>query len=84
VDPSHAAGKSSLVTPLAQAAVAVGADGIIVEVHICQEMALSDKEQALTPEQFKVLVERVMAIRKTMESFSDYEELKLSEVRCDG
>jgi len=84
VDPSHAAGKSSLVTPLAQAAVAVGADGIIVEVHICPEMALSDKEQALTPEQFKVLVERVMAIRKTMESFSDYEELKLSEVRCDG
>lgn len=84
VDPSHAAGKSSLVTPLAQAAVAVGADGIIVEVHICPEMALSDKEQALTPEQFKVLVERVMAIRKTMDSFSDSEELKASEVRCNG
>ena len=67
VDPSHAAGKSSLVTPLAQAAAAVSSDGLIVEVHINPEEALSDKEQALTPEQFKELVKKVFAIRKSIE-----------------
>jgi 3-deoxy-7-phosphoheptulonate synthase len=68
VDPSHAAGKNSLVIPLAQAAVAAGADGIIVEVHICPEKALSDKEQALTPQQFKYLVENALAIKKALEN----------------
>lgn len=48
VDPSHATGKRSLVPPLAQAAVAIGADGIIVEVHPCPERALSDGAQSLT------------------------------------
>ncbi|MCX7654721.1 MAG: 3-deoxy-7-phosphoheptulonate synthase [Fervidobacterium sp.] len=71
VDPSHAAGKSSLVTPLAQAAAAVGADGLIVEVHICPEKALSDKEQALTPKEFKSLVQRVLSIKSTLEVFED-------------
>ncbi|ODN30021.1 3-deoxy-7-phosphoheptulonate synthase [Fervidobacterium thailandense] len=70
VDPSHAAGKASLVIPLAQAAAAVGADGIIVEVHIRPEEALSDKEQALTPEAFRELVRRVRALRATLEGFS--------------
>ncbi|WGS64559.1 3-deoxy-7-phosphoheptulonate synthase [Marinitoga aeolica] len=68
VDPSHAAGKNSLVIPLAQAAVAAGADGIIVEVHICPEKALSDKEQALTPQQFKYLVENALAIKKALKN----------------
>ena len=56
VDPSHAAGRADLVTPLACAAVAAGADGLIVEVHPRPESALSDGEQSLTPQQFGELM----------------------------
>ncbi len=52
VDPSHASGISQLVPPLARAAAAVGADGLLVEVHPCPEHALSDGEQSLTFAQF--------------------------------
>ncbi len=67
VDPSHACGKSSLVIPLAQAAAAVGADGIIVEVHVDPKNALSDKEQAITPEEFEILVKNVLKIRQSID-----------------
>jgi 3-deoxy-7-phosphoheptulonate synthase len=50
VDPSHAAGRRELVLPLAAAAIAAGADGLIVECHANPDEALCDKEQALTPE----------------------------------
>jgi 3-deoxy-7-phosphoheptulonate synthase len=53
VDPSHATGKRSLVPALARAAVAIGADGIIVEVHPCPEKAISDGAQSLTIEGFE-------------------------------
>lgn len=53
VDPSHAGGKAHLVTPLALAAVAAGADGLIVEVHPDPATALSDGEQSLTPLAFR-------------------------------
>jgi 3-deoxy-7-phosphoheptulonate synthase len=53
VDPSHGTGKASLVAPMAVAAVAAGADGIIVEVHPDPEKALSDGFQALTPTAFR-------------------------------
>jgi 3-deoxy-7-phosphoheptulonate synthase len=56
VDPSHAAGKASLVAPLAMAAIAVGADGLIVEVHPCPEQALSDGDQSLAPAAFDALM----------------------------
>lgn len=56
VDPSHAAGRRELVVPLALAAVAAGADGLIVEVHPCREQARCDKEQALTPEDLDRLI----------------------------
>ena len=56
IDPSHAAGKRSLVPALAKAAVAVGADGIIVEVHPCPEKAVSDGAQSLTIEGFRKLM----------------------------
>jgi len=56
VDPSHPAGKRSLVTPLAKAAYAVGADGIMVEVHPEPEKALSDSAQQLTFDGFKELL----------------------------
>ncbi len=52
VDPSHAVGRRDLVVPMARAAKAVGADGIIVETHPKPEEALSDGPQALTPEMF--------------------------------
>ncbi len=57
VDPSHAAGEWSLVPPLAKAAVAVGADGIMVEVHPEPAEALSDGAQSLKPETFRRLME---------------------------
>src|SRR5256714_14610840 len=56
VDPSHAAGRSRLVIPLALASIAAGADGIIVEVHPDPEVALSDGDQSLTIEMFGELM----------------------------
>lgn len=59
VDPSHAAGDRSLVEPLACAAVAAGADGLIVEVHPRPSEAWSDADQALAPEAFAALMRRL-------------------------
>ena len=59
VDPSHASGKSALVEPLALAAVAAGADGLIIEVHNDPPHALSDGAQSLTPDQFDRLAARI-------------------------
>ncbi|MDR2768441.1 MAG: 3-deoxy-7-phosphoheptulonate synthase, partial [Treponema sp.] len=56
VDPSHATGRSDLVAPAAKAAVAAGADGLIIEVHSDPENALSDGEQSLTPAAFTCLM----------------------------
>jgi 3-deoxy-7-phosphoheptulonate synthase len=56
VDPSHGTGIRSLVSPMAKAAVPVGADGIIIEVHPNPEKAFSDGAQSLTPEQFNLLM----------------------------
>jgi 3-deoxy-7-phosphoheptulonate synthase len=56
VDPSHGTGKASLVTPMAVAAIACGADGLIIEVHPNPEKALSDGEQSLTPAAFRELI----------------------------
>jgi 3-deoxy-7-phosphoheptulonate synthase len=66
VDPSHGTGKTFMVTPLARAAVAVGADGIIVEIHPKPEHALSDGAQALTPELYSQLVDEVRAIHEVV------------------
>ena len=62
VDPSHGTGKNYMVIPLARAGVAVGSDGLIVEVHDQPERALSDGAQALTLDQYGQLVEEVRAI----------------------
>jgi 3-deoxy-7-phosphoheptulonate synthase len=62
VDPSHAAGKWDLVAPLTLAAVAVGADGVMVEVHPQPDVALSDGPQALIPSRFARLMEQVRAL----------------------
>ena len=62
VDPSHGTGKNFMVTPLARAGVAVGADGLIIEVHDQPEHALSDGAQALTPDQYEQMVSEVRSI----------------------
>ncbi len=59
VDPSHGTGIRSLVTPMSKAAVAAGADGIMVEVHVQPDQALSDGQQSLFPEQFEKLVAQI-------------------------
>jgi 3-deoxy-7-phosphoheptulonate synthase len=62
VDPSHGTGKRNKVTPLSRAAIAVGADGLIVEVHHDPDKALSDGMQSLYPDQFDALMEQVRQI----------------------
>ena len=57
VDPSHASGKSSLVTALTLAGIAAGADGVILEVHEQPEKAFSDGTQSITPKQLSELIE---------------------------
>ncbi len=59
VDPSHGTGKTSLIEAMSLAAVASGADGLMVEVHHNPQEALSDKEQALTPQAFHLLIKKV-------------------------
>jgi len=57
LDPSHAAGKRTLVPALSRAAVAIGADGLLIEVHPCPEKALSDGAQSLNLEQFRRMMD---------------------------
>ncbi|HEV2884184.1 MAG TPA: 3-deoxy-7-phosphoheptulonate synthase [Pyrinomonadaceae bacterium] len=66
VDPSHGTGKNYMVTPLARAGVAVGADGLMVEVHDDPATALSDGSQALTLAQYDRLVSEVRAIHEVI------------------
>ena len=61
-DPSHGTGRWQLVRPLARASVAVGADGLIVEVHCNPELALSDGDQSLIPQKFEMLMDEVRQI----------------------
>jgi len=65
-DPSHATGLRDKVIPMARAAVAAGADGIMVEVHHDPEKALSDGPQALLPEQFSNLMKQISAIAEVI------------------
>lgn len=66
VDPSHGTGKTYMVTPLARAGVAVGADGLIIEVHDQPERALCDGAQALMLDQYEQLVQEVRAIHEVI------------------
>jgi len=66
VDPSHASGKWGLVAPLAKAAVAIGCDGLLIEVHTKPEEALSDGNQSLLPERFANLVKELKLIAKAI------------------
>ncbi|HNT00896.1 MAG TPA: 3-deoxy-7-phosphoheptulonate synthase [Candidatus Saccharicenans sp.] len=71
VDPSHATGRQSLIEPMSLAAVAAGADGLMIEVHYNPAEALSDKEQTLTPEMFSRTARKILALRNYVtESFN--------------
>jgi 3-deoxy-7-phosphoheptulonate synthase len=65
-DPSHGTGKRDYVLPMARAAVAAGADGLIVEVHPDPDHAVSDGAQTLRPDQFTEMVQQVRAIAKAI------------------
>ena len=65
-DPSHASGRSELVSSLALAAVAAGADGLMIEVHADPEHALSDGRQSITPAEFGCLMDKVRAVRSVL------------------
>ncbi len=66
VDPSHATGKRDLIIPTSLAAIAAGADGLIIEVHHQPEFAYSDSEQAIRLEQFEELIKRVKKVAEAV------------------
>ncbi|MBN2341202.1 MAG: 3-deoxy-7-phosphoheptulonate synthase [Deltaproteobacteria bacterium] len=66
VDPTHGTGRPSLIAPMSAAAVAAGADGVIIEVHPEPEKALSDGDQALTPNQFFTFMQRFQAVTQAL------------------
>ncbi len=66
VDPSHGTGRNYMVNPMARAGVAVGADGLIIEVHSNPEQALCDGAQALTPKQYLELYREVQTIHQAL------------------
>jgi 3-deoxy-7-phosphoheptulonate synthase len=66
VDPSHGVGRRELVAPMAVAAVAAGADGLMIEVHPDPEKAWSDGDQSLNPEEFAAMMKSVRAVARAV------------------
>ena len=66
VDPSHGTGEWEYVAPMAKAAVAAGADGLLIEVHPNPEVALSDGPQSLLPKKFAALVKELKQVAKAV------------------
>ena len=66
VDPSHGTGRRDLILPVSRAAIAAGANGLMVEVHMCPQEALCDGEQALLPEDFEQLMRDVRRIAEVL------------------
>lgn len=66
VDPSHGTGRWQMVRPMARAAIAAGADGLMIEVHPHPEVALSDGDQSLKPDNFAVVMQEVRQIAQMM------------------
>ena len=63
MDPTHGTGRKSLIAPMALAGIAAGAQGIMIEVHPKPNEALSDKEQALDPGEFKELADSILKLK---------------------
>lgn len=66
VDPSHGTGIRSLVSPMAKAAVAAGADGLLIEVHPRPDEAKSDGDQSLRPEEFQKLMKSIKPVARAI------------------
>lgn len=66
VDPSHGTGRKDLIASMSKAAIAAGADGLMIEVHPTPEEALSDKEQALTPQEFSETLKELKLVAKAV------------------
>jgi len=78
VDPSHGTGRLSVIEPMSLAAMAAGADGIIIEVHCNPCEALSDKDQAMPPDMFAGLMKKLQALRSCMHEINQGKENKRS------
>lgn len=74
VDPSHGTGRLSVIEPMSLAAMAAGADGIIIEVHCNPCEALSDKDQAMPPDMFAGLMKKLQALRSCMHEINQGKE----------
>jgi 3-deoxy-7-phosphoheptulonate synthase len=74
VDPSHGTGRLSVIEPMSLAAMAVGADGIIIEVHCNPCEALCDKDQAMPPDVFAGLMKKLLELRACMIGINKYKE----------
>ena len=70
VDPTHGTGRVSLISPMSLAAVASGADGLMLEVHTHPENAMSDKDQAMTPKQFSIMTKKVLALHAFLDKLN--------------
>jgi 3-deoxy-7-phosphoheptulonate synthase len=82
-DPSHGTGRRDKVAPMARAAIAAGADGLLIEVHPDPERALSDGVQSLYPEQFAQLMGEVAMIAQAVGRRMQPEELQPDEVQSE-
>ncbi len=71
IDPTHSTGRINLIGPMSMAAVAAGADGLMVEVHYNPAKALCDADQALTPDLFKDMMQRLRPLQSFMEDLPD-------------
>ena len=69
MDPTHSTGRISLTDPMRMAAVAAGADGLIIEVHHRPMEALCNADQALTPDMFDTIVRRLRPLRSFMDQW---------------
>jgi len=78
VDPSHGTGRLSVIEPMSLAAMAAGADGIIIEVHCNPCEALSDKDQAMPPDMFAGLMKKLQTLRSCMQEINQAKENKRS------
>jgi len=79
VDPSHGTGRLSVIEPMSLAAMAAGADGIIIEVHCNPSEALSDKDQAMPPDMFASLMKKLEALRCCMNEINQDRKNKTGE-----
>ncbi len=70
VDPSHGTGRRDFIIPLSLAAIAAGADGLMIEMHPDPNKSISDAEQTISPEQFRLLMERIHSLEVLINSWS--------------